>query len=247
MFAFSGPSSFGQVASTTAESVPAWKTDGDTTFGSGGQASSVGHHQHRYLGWLLPLQSLFSLHLNLVQVPRLSFHRLRLPHSRRQLRHLRAPYLSPLPPTVPLLRGDLNHPRQLHSTYCTSPLTAADLSKPPVPWESTTPARPSVPNVFMVLKMSTGFGLSNFNAKDSPFTNSKPVSQTVSPFRGAQNACAGHTWVCVRPPDEHLRHRREAGFCIWSAGIWLSIYARRRYQLYTEQLADWIKQPFQRI
>jgi nucleoporin NUP159 len=56
-----------------------------------------------------------------------------------------------------------------------------------VPAESTTPAGPPpVPNAFMGLKMSTGFGLSNFSAKDSPFANPKPVSQTVSAFGGGQ-------------------------------------------------------------
>ncbi|KAI0297266.1 hypothetical protein B0F90DRAFT_1918788 [Multifurca ochricompacta] len=51
-------------------------------------------------------------------------------------------------------------------------------------------ARGSSPpaNAFMGLKMSTGFGLSNFNAKDSPFSNPKPVSQTVSAFGGQLSA-----------------------------------------------------------
>ena len=40
----------------------------------------------------------------------------------------------------------------------------------------------------MGLRMSTGFGLSNFNAKDSPFANPKPVSQAVSAFGDQSSA-----------------------------------------------------------
>ncbi|KAH9038586.1 hypothetical protein EDB84DRAFT_1437153, partial [Lactarius hengduanensis] len=56
-------------------------------------------------------------------------------------------------------------------------------AKPSATPTSTTPVgTPPAANAFTGLKMSTGFGLSNFNAQNSPFANPKPVSQAVSAF-----------------------------------------------------------------
>jgi nucleoporin NUP159 len=162
-FASSGPSAFGQVASATAESVPAWKNSGDATFGSGTGSSVFGGKSSTS-----PLE----------------------PPTPSSLEKAAASSAGATPLTPPSdgatpSRGSQSPPDD--PTAPTSPLTAADLSKATVSPESTTPAGPPpVPNAFMGLKMSTGFGLSNFSAKDSPFANPKPVSQTVSAFGGGQ-------------------------------------------------------------
>jgi nucleoporin NUP159 len=186
-FASSGPSAFGQAASTTAESVPAWKTGGDTTFGSGTGSSVFGGKSSTspLVSTATPARSLFaSAEPAPSTTPAFS------PPTTTSLEKATPSSAGATPLTPPSdgatpSRGSQSPPDD--STAPTSPLTAADLSKPTVPPESTTPAGPPpVPNAFMGLKMSTGFGLSNFNAKDSPFANPKPVSQSVSAFGGGQ-------------------------------------------------------------
>ena len=186
-FASSGPSVFGQAASTTAESVPAWKTGGDTTFGSGTGSSVFGGTSSTpsLVTAPTPAKSVFA---SAGPVP--STTPAFSPPTTTSLEKA-APLSTGATPLTPPSDGatpsrESQSPPD-DSTAPTSPLTAADLSKPTVPRESTTPAGPPpVPNAFMGLKMSTGFGLSNFNAKDSPFANPKPVSQTVSAFGGGQ-------------------------------------------------------------
>ncbi len=185
-FASSGPSAFGQAASTTAESVPAWKTGGDAKFGNGtGSNVFGGTSSIPPLGsTTTPAKSLFvSAEPAPSTTPAFS------PPTTTSLEKAAPSSAGTTLLTPPFdggtpLRGSQSPPGG--STAPTSPLTAADLAKPTLPPASTTPAGPPVPNAFMGLKMSTGFGLSNFNAKDSPFANPKPVSQTVSAFGEGQ-------------------------------------------------------------
>jgi nucleoporin NUP159 len=179
-FASGGPSAFGQAASTTAESVPAWKTGGDATFGSGTGSSVFGGTSST-----TPAKSLFSSAepapstTHAFSPPTTSSPEKAAPSSAGAT-PLTPPFDRATPP-----RGSQSPPDD--STARTSPLITADSAKSTVPPSSTTPAGPPpVPNAFTGLRMSTGFGLSNFNAKDSPFANPKPVSQTVSAFGGGQ-------------------------------------------------------------
>jgi nucleoporin NUP159 len=186
-FASSGPSGFGQAASTTAGSVPAWKTGGDSTFGGGTGSSVFGGKSSTtpVVSAATPAKSLFAS-----AEPAPSTTPAFPPPTTTSLEKPAPPSAGATPLTPPSggatpSRGSQSPPDE--PTAPTSPLTASDLIKPTVPPESTTPAGPPpVPNAFMGLKMSTGFGLSNFNAKDSPFANPKPVSQTVSAFGGGQ-------------------------------------------------------------
>ena len=170
-FASSGPSAFGQVASTTVESVPAWKTGGDATFRIGSDSSVFGGKSSTSSEPAPSTTPVFS--------PPMTTSEKVAPSSAGA-----TPLTPPSDDAAPL-REPRSPPDD--STAPTSPLTAVDSNKPTVPPESTTPAGPPpVPNAFMGLKMSTGFGLSNFNAKDSPFANPRPVSQTVSAFGEGQ-------------------------------------------------------------
>ena len=190
-FASSGPSAFGQAASTAAESVPAWKTGGDVAFGSGTGSSVFGGKSSTssLVSAATPAKSLFAS-----AEPAPSTTPAFPPPTTTSLEKAAPSSAGATPLTPPSdgatpSRGSQSPPDD--STAPTSPLTAANLSKPTVPPESTTPAGPPpVPNAFMGLKMSTGFGLSNFNAKDSPFANPKPVSQTVSAFGGGEPPAA---------------------------------------------------------
>jgi nucleoporin NUP159 len=113
--------------------------------------------------------------------------------------------------------------------------------------ESTTPAGPPpVPNAFMGLKMSTGFGLSNFSAKDSPFANPKPVSQSVSAFGGGQPPAlkmpVPATPGSVFGQTSTIGTAAKAVSAFGQPAFELSIYAHRGRHRgprhYTEQLAD---------
>ena len=184
-FASSGPSAFGQAASTATDSVPAWKTGGDATFGSGTGSSVFGGTSSASA--TTPAKSLFtSAEPAPSTTPALS------PPATTSLQKTSPSFASTTPLTPPFAgatppRGSQSPPD--NSTAPTSPLTTDDLAKPAALPPSTTPAGPPpVPNAFMGLRMNSGFGLSNFNAKDSPFSNPKPVSQTVSAFGGGQQS-----------------------------------------------------------
>ena len=185
-FASSGPSAFGQAASAAPDSVPAWKTGGDATFGSG-TGSSVFSGTSSALPLVsatTPAKSLFpSAEPAPSTTPILS------PPATTSLEKA-SPSIASTTPLTPPFTGATPRGSQSptdNSTAPTSPLTTADLAKPASLPPSTTPAGPPpVPNAFMGLKMNSGFGLSNFNSKDSPFANPKPVPQTVNAFGGGQ-------------------------------------------------------------
>ena len=179
-FASSGPSAFGQVASSKSDSVPAWKTGGDTTFNSGSGTTVFGGPSSVPLlaPATTPVKSLFASTEPTVTT---------------------TPTATPLGATTPAEKGKSPNPfagtatpnsaadtpskKSQSPSASPTPQITADSVKPPAPPASTTPmGPPPTANAFMNLRMSTGFGLSNFNAKDSPFANPKPVAQTVSAF-----------------------------------------------------------------
>jgi nucleoporin NUP159 len=185
-FASGGPSAFSQAALDKSDSsVPAWKTGGDATFGSGagstvfGGAPATTPIKPSSFGQAPPAAS---------TTPSTS--PLAIATSAERIRaSTTTPSTSPAT-TTPAKSQSQSSPT---STAPTSPLIPADVTKPNAPPPaSTTPAGPPpVPSAFMGLKMSTGFGLSNFNAKDSPFANRKPIpQQTVSAFGGGTGAGA---------------------------------------------------------
>ena len=181
-FASSGPSAFVQAASTTPDSVPAWKTGGDATFGGGTGSSVFGGTSSAspLVSAATPAKSPFSSASS--TTPVLS------PPASTSLEKGGTSFAGATPLTPPFADASLPRSSQSptdDSTVPTPPLTTADLTKPTTLPASTTPAGPP-PNAFSGLKMNSGFGLSNFNAKDSPFANPKPVSQTVSAFGGGQ-------------------------------------------------------------
>jgi nucleoporin NUP159 len=184
-FASGGPSTFSQAASTTPISTPAWKTGGDATFG-GGTGSTVfgGTTSASPFGpATTPVKSLFSS-----AEPAASTTPAFSPPAAASLEKAASRFASTTPSTSPFAAVTPSRTSEsqtaVDSTPPTSPLPAA---KTTTLQASTTPAGPPpVTNAFAGLKMSTGHGLSNFSAKDSPFSNPKPVSQAVSAFGGAQ-------------------------------------------------------------
>ena len=185
-FASSGPSAFSQAASTGPDSVPAWKTGGDTTFGSGTGSSVFGGTSSAspLAPATTPAKSLFPS-----AEPAPSTTPVMSPPAATSLEKA-SPSIASTTPLTPPFTGATPRGSQSptdNSTAPTSPLTTDDLAKPAALPPSTTPAGPPpVPNAFMGLKMNSGFGLSNFNSKDSPFANPKPVPPTVNAFGGGQ-------------------------------------------------------------
>ncbi|KAH9958575.1 hypothetical protein BC827DRAFT_1377594 [Russula dissimulans] len=186
-FASGGPSAFGQVVSNTPGVVPAWKTGGDATFGSGA-GSTVFGGTSPLAQTTTPVKSPFASTEPVASTTPAFSRPATTSLEKATLPAAAATTSSPSFSSVTPSRGSESPPLEGHSTAPTSPLTAASSAKSTVQPASTTPAGPPpVPNAFLGLKMSTGFGLSNFNAKDSPFANPKPVTQTVSAFGGGQS------------------------------------------------------------
>ncbi|KAH9974839.1 hypothetical protein BJV74DRAFT_888917 [Russula compacta] len=187
-FASAGPSAFGQTASNTPDSVPAWKTGGDATFGIDTGSSVFGGTSSASLlaPAATPVKSLLtSAEPAASTTPALS------PPAASSLARAAPPFADNTPSTSSFITATPSRgsepPSPIHSTAPTSPLTGGDPAKSTALPASTTPAGlPLVSNAFMGLKMNTGHGLSNFNAKDSPFANPKPVSQAVNAFGGGQ-------------------------------------------------------------
>lgn len=183
-FASGGPSAFGQAASTTSSSMPAWKTGGDATFGGSTGSTVFGTSSTSPLGsTTTPVKPLFaSAEPAASTTPAFS------PPATTSLEKAASSFASTTPSTSPFATATPSStskpPAAADSTPPTSPPIEAKATSLPA---STTPAGPPpVPNAFAGLKMSTGHGLSNFSAKDSPFANPKPVSQTISAFGGGQ-------------------------------------------------------------
>ena len=183
-FASGGLSAFGQAASTTPSSMPAWKTGGDGTFGGGTGSTVFGTSSTSPLeSTTTPVKPLFaSAEPAASTTPAFS------PPATTSLETAASSFSSTTPSTSPFDTATPSStsklPAAADSTPPTSPPTEAKTTSLPA---STTPAGPPpVPNAFAGLMMSTGHGLSNFNSKDSPFANPKPVSQTISAFGGGQ-------------------------------------------------------------
>ncbi|KAF8274784.1 hypothetical protein EI94DRAFT_1713043 [Lactarius quietus] len=189
-FASGGLSAFGQAASNKPDSVPAWKTGGDNTFNSGTGTTVFGGAPSSPPVPLAttPVKSMFtSTEPTATTTPTAT--PLGAAVSREKTKSP-SPFSDATPPsTTPALTQKSRSPSAPGSTPIASPQITTDSAKPLAQPASTTPAgTPPAANAFMGLKMSTGFGLSNFNAKDSPFSNPKPVSQTVSAFGGQSSA-----------------------------------------------------------
>ncbi|KAI9454582.1 hypothetical protein BJY52DRAFT_1284294 [Lactarius psammicola] len=179
-FASSGLSAFGQAASNKPDSVPAWKTGGDATFNSGTGTTVFGGTPSTspLAPATTPVKSIEPLR------PRASpLGATASPEKGKSTSPFAGATLSTPPSTAAPPSQKSQSPSAPGSTPTASPQIAADSPKPPAPPASTTPVgTPPAANAFMGLKMSSGFGLSNFSAKDSPFANPKPVSQAVSAF-----------------------------------------------------------------
>ena len=181
-FASSGMSAFGQAASNKPDAVPAWKTGGDATFNSGTGTTVFGETPLAPPA-TTPVESMFaSTEVTATTTPAAPpLGAAASPEKGKSPSPFATATSSTPPSTTPTPAPS--------STPTTSPQTSADSAKSPGPPASTTPVgTPPAANAFMGLKMSTGFGLSNFNAKDSPFANPKPVSQTVSAFGDPSSA-----------------------------------------------------------
>ncbi|KAH9029881.1 hypothetical protein EDB85DRAFT_1965294 [Lactarius pseudohatsudake] len=171
-FASTGLSAFGQVASNKQDSVPAWKTRGDATFNSGTGTTVFGGTPSAppLAPATTPVKSMFtSTDPTATTTPTASPLGV-TPTPEKEKSSPFADATLPIPPST-AASGPLP---------TTLPQMAAKPSATPT---STTPVgTPPAANAFAGLKMSTGFGLSNFNAQNSPFGNPKPVSQAVSAF-----------------------------------------------------------------
>jgi nucleoporin NUP159 len=181
-FASGGLSAFGQAASNKPDSVPAWKTGGDASFNSGTGTTVFGGTPSASLlaPATTPVKSMFaSTEPTASTTPAASPLGATPPPEKGKSA---SPFASATtPPST--AEGPPKKSQSPSASGSASPQIAADSARSPAPPASTTPVGPPpAANAFMGLKMSTGFGLSNFNAKDSPFSNPKPVSQTVSAF-----------------------------------------------------------------
>ena len=192
-FASSGPSAFGQAASNKPDSVPAWKTGGDTTFNSGAGTTVFGGTPSAPPA-TTPVKSLFaSTEPAATTTPTATpLGGAASPVKGKSASPFASGTPSTTPSTTPAATQKSQTPSAPSTTPTTSPQVSGDSTKPPAPIASTTPAgTPPAANAFMGLRMSSGFGLSNFNAKDSPFSNPKPVAQTVSAFGDQSSAPKG--------------------------------------------------------
>ncbi|KAH8991372.1 hypothetical protein EDB86DRAFT_2936304 [Lactarius hatsudake] len=187
-FASTGLSAFGQVASNKPDSVPAWKTGGDPTFNSGTGTTVFGGTPSAspLAPATTPVKSMFtSTEPTATITPTASpLNATTSPEKGKSA----SPFASATLPTPPSTVAAPSHsPSASGASPTSSPQMAS--AKPSATPASTTPVgTPPAANAFMGLKMSTGFGLSNFNAKDSPFGNPKPVSQAVSAFGDQSSA-----------------------------------------------------------
>ncbi|KAH8983182.1 hypothetical protein EDB92DRAFT_1891452 [Lactarius akahatsu] len=190
-FASTGLSAFGQVASNKPDSVPAWKTGGDATFNSGTGTTVFGGTSSSPLApATTPVKSMFtSAEPTTITTPTAS--PLNVTTSPEKVKAA-SPFASTTlstPPSTAATPQKSPSPSASSPSPTASPQMAAESAKPPAPLVSTTPVgTPPAANAFMGLKMSTGFGLSNFNAKDSPFGNPKSISQAVSAFGDRSSA-----------------------------------------------------------
>ena len=192
-FASSGPSAFSQAASNKPDSVPAWKTGGDTTFNSGTGTTVFGGTPSAPPA-TTPVKSLFaSTEPAATTTPTVTpLGGATPPEKGKSTSSFASGTSSTTPSTTPAATQKSQSPSAPSTTPTTSPQISGDSAKPPAPIASTTPmGTPPAANAFTGLRMSTGFGLSNFNAKDSPFSNPKPVTQTVSAFGDQSSAPKG--------------------------------------------------------
>ena len=192
-FASGGVSAFGQAASNKPDSVPAWKTGGDATFNSGTGTTVFGGTPSAppVAPSTTPVKSMFtSAEPTATTTPTATpLGAAASPEKGKSSSPFASTTSSTTPSTTPVPTQKSQSPPALSSTPTATPQPATDSAKLPAPLASTTPVgTPPAANAFMSLKMSTGFGLSNFNAKDSPFSNPKPVSQTVSAFGDQSSA-----------------------------------------------------------
>ncbi|KAH9057852.1 hypothetical protein EDB87DRAFT_1792581 [Lactarius vividus] len=191
-FASTGLSAFGQAASIKPDAVPAWKTGGDATFSSGTGTTVFGGTPSAspLTTTTTPVKSMFtSTEPTTVATPTASpLNVTASPEKVKSASPFANATLSTLPSIVATPPQKSQSPSASSPSPNASPKMAADSAKPPAPLVSTTPVGTPPANAFMGLKMSTGFGLSNFNAKDSPFGNPKPVSQAVSAFGDQSSA-----------------------------------------------------------
>ena len=189
-FASGGPSAFSQAASNKSDSVPAWKTGGDATFGSGAGSAVFGGTTSAspVAQTTTPVKSPFAPARPAASTTPSTSPVLTAASPEKAASSFASTTPSASPFTVTPSKSQ--SPTSPNSTPPTSPPIAASSAKSAAPpAASTTPAGPPpVPNAFMGLKMSTGFGLSNFSAKDSPFANPKPIPQTVNAFGGGQSS-----------------------------------------------------------
>jgi nucleoporin NUP159 len=190
-FASSGPSAFGQAASNKPDSVPAWKTGGDTI--NSGTGTTVFGGTPSAPPATTPVKSMFtSTEPAATTTPTATPPGGAASSEKGKSPSFTGATSSTTPTTTPAPAQKSQSPSAPSTTPTTSPQVAGDSAKPPAPIASTTPVgTPPAANAFAGLRMSSGFGLSNFSAKDSPFSNPKPVAQTVSAFGDQSSAPKG--------------------------------------------------------
>ncbi|KAH9178382.1 hypothetical protein EDB89DRAFT_2239616 [Lactarius sanguifluus] len=186
------PAQVGGSRRTSQDSVPAWKTGGDPTFNSGTGTTVFGGTSSSPLApATTPVKSMFTSTepTTIITTPTASpLNANTSPEKVKPASPFATATLS-TPPSTAVTPQKFQSPSASSPSPTASPQIAAESAKPPAPLVSTTPVgTPPAANAFMGLKMSTGFGLSNFNAKDSPFGNPKSISQAVSAFGDQSSA-----------------------------------------------------------
>jgi nucleoporin NUP159 len=191
-FASGGPSAFGQAASNKQDSVPAWKTGGDIINSGTGTTVFGGTPSAPPATTPVKTMSMFTSTEPTTTPTATPPGGAASPEKGKSPSPFTGAASSTTPTTTPTPAPKSQSPSAPSTTPTASPPVAGDSAKPPAPIASTTPVgTPPAANAFAGLRMSSGFGLSNFNAKDSPFSNPKPVAQTVSAFGDQSSAPKG--------------------------------------------------------